>query len=113
MNTYLNAEQTVGNITEGNHTIVVEPGHPLWKDFVASNPAPYIPPPEPTPEMITEELAATARADRNARLAACDWTQLSDAQCDQTAWAAYRQSLREVSEQPGFPRSVVWPTPPT
>jgi hypothetical protein len=70
-----------------------------------------------TPEEIAalptpEELAEAARADRNARLAACDWTQLSDAQCDQTAWAAYRQSLREVSEQPGFPRVVVWPTPP-
>lgn len=52
------------------------------------------------------------RAARNALLAACDWTQLPDAQADQTAWAAYRQALRDVPQQPGFPLSVVWPVQP-
>ena len=64
------------------------------------------------PVKTSAEQATAARADRNARLAACDWTQLPDARCDQTAWATYRQALRDVSVQPGFPRVVVWPTPP-
>lgn len=30
----------------------------------------------------------------------------------QTAWANYRQALLDISQQPGFPNSVVWPTMP-
>jgi hypothetical protein len=56
--------------------------------------------------------AQTIRADRNARLAACDWTQLVDAPVDSLAWANYRQELREVPNQPGFPWDVQWPTKP-
>lgn len=52
------------------------------------------------------------RDDRNARLAACDWTQLPDAPVDRDIWAAYRQDLRDVSSQPGFPWNVEWPLPP-
>ena len=60
----------------------------------------------------TDEKAADVRAERNAKLSACDWTQLSDAPVDQTAWAAYRQALRDVSDQAGFPWSVTWPQEP-
>ena len=35
------------------------------------------------------------RAIRNRLLSASDWTQLPDAQCDKTAWATYRQALRD------------------
>lgn len=56
--------------------------------------------------------ANAIRADRNARLAACDWTQLPDAPVDSTSWAAYRQALRDVTSQAGFPWNVVWPEPP-
>jgi len=52
------------------------------------------------------------RSERNQRLAACDWTQLSDAPVDATAWAAYRQELRDVTGQEGFPWAVVWPATP-
>lgn len=52
------------------------------------------------------------RDDRNKRLAACDWTQLPDAPVDRDTWAAYRQDLRDVSLQPGFPWKVEWPLPP-
>lgn len=27
-------------------------------------------------------------------------------------WQAYRQALRDVPEQAGFPLSIIWPTPP-
>lgn len=68
-----------------------------------------------TPEQIaarTEEQANMVRADRNIRLAASDWTQLPDAPVDATAWAAYRQALRDVTAQDGFPWDVTWPAPP-
>jgi hypothetical protein len=60
----------------------------------------------------TAAQAAAMRADRNARLAACDWTQLADAPGDTLAWANYRQQLRDVTAQPGFPWAVSWPVPP-
>lgn len=52
---------------------------------------------------------------RNGLLSASDWTQipgnaLSDS--DQTAWSTYRQELRDITLQDGFPYSVVWPTKP-
>ena len=57
--------------------------------------------------------AAAVRTDRNTRLAACDWTQLPDAPVDRDVWATYRQDLRDVSSQPGFPWNVVWPSEPS
>ena len=55
------------------------------------------------------------RDDRNKRLAECDWTQLADSPLDadgKLAWALYRQTLRMVPEQPGFPWNVQWPPAP-
>jgi len=52
------------------------------------------------------------REERNTRLAACDWTQLPDAPVDREAWAAYRQALRDITDQPDFPDNVEWPIPP-
>ena len=60
----------------------------------------------------TEAKAAEVRAERNEKLSASDWTQVADAPVDQAAWAAYRQALRDVPEQAGFPWSVVWPEKP-
>lgn len=59
-----------------------------------------------------EQQAAAVRSDRNARLAACDWTQVLDAPVDTAAWAAYRQNLRDVPSQVGFPWEVIWPVAP-
>ena len=56
--------------------------------------------------------AKSIRDDRNKRLADCDWTQLSDAPGDKWSWAVYRQSLRDITSQPGFPWEVTWPTKP-
>lgn len=51
------------------------------------------------------------RSDRNARLAACDWTQLPDAPVGAEAWAVYRQALRDITDQSN-PFEVVWPAAP-
>ena len=61
----------------------------------------------------TDAVAASVRADRNARLTASDFTQVADySKQDQQQWRQYRQQLRDVPQQAGFPRSVVWPTVP-
>lgn len=63
-------------------------------------------------QAIIDAQATSVRSDRNVRLAACDWTQLPDAPVDTAAWAAYRQDLRDVTAQAGFPWDVEWPTQP-
>ena len=62
------------------------------------------------PDLTT--LSNTARNKRDALLSQSDWTQIADAPVDQAAWATYRQALRDVPEQEGFPENVIWPTPP-
>jgi len=52
------------------------------------------------------------RSERNSLLKESDWTQLPDALVDQTAWATYRQELRDIPQQEGFPENVTWPTKP-
>jgi hypothetical protein len=59
-----------------------------------------------------EALSASVRIERNAKLAASDWTQISDSTADKATWATYRQELRDISAQAGFPWTVVWPTQP-
>jgi hypothetical protein len=59
-----------------------------------------------------ERLASQIRQERNTLLSECDWTQVSDAPVNQVAWQTYRQALRDVTSQEGFPYSVTWPTKP-
>ena len=56
--------------------------------------------------------AAAVRAARDGRLRSCDWTQAVDAPVDAAAWATYRQALRDIPEQAGFPFIIDWPAPP-
>jgi hypothetical protein len=65
-----------------------------------------------------EEIAALAptedqvRQQRNELLASSDWTQVADAPVDKAAWVKYRQALRDITAQEGFPKNVVWPVKP-
>jgi hypothetical protein len=84
-------------------------GHPVLTD-----------PPPSTPEM----LAAQMRARRDALIANTDWlvmrhrdvidaggkTSLNSNQLK--ALLAYRQALRDVPQQAGFPDDIQWPNPP-
>ncbi len=63
-------------------------------------------------QRIDDEQATRIRADRDKRLAETDWTQVADAPVDASAWATYRQSLRDVPSQNGFPHEVTWPEKP-
>ena len=59
-----------------------------------------------------QSLAAKVRAERNKLLSDYDWTQLADAPVDSVIYAKYRQDLRDITKQDGFPFSVVWPESP-
>jgi len=59
-----------------------------------------------------DRKAAEVRAERSAKLAATDWTQITDATADKTAWAVYRMALRDITEQAGFPWTITWPDAP-
>lgn len=53
------------------------------------------------------------RSDRNQRLKDSDWTQGKDMPDNiSTVWATYRQALRDVPQQAGFPWDVQWPQQP-
>ena len=55
---------------------------------------------------------ASVRSQRNQNLKDSDWTQVDDAPVDKAAWATYRQALRDVPTQSGFPWDVTWPAQP-
>jgi len=59
-----------------------------------------------------EEKAGQVRAERNDKLTASDWTQVADAPVDKTVWATYRQALRDITTQTGFPWTITWPDAP-
>lgn len=54
-----------------------------------------------------------SRHHRNELLSSSDWTQLADCPVNSAFWATYRQELRDIPEQEGFPYNVVWPTEPS
>jgi hypothetical protein len=62
---------------------------------------------------LSAAQAEKMRAERDKRLSESDWSQLPDAPpALRAAWATYRQALRDVPGQPGFPLVVQWPSPP-
>ena len=58
------------------------------------------------------EQAKSVRQSRDAKLTECDWTQVEDAPVDKATWATYRQALRNVPTQAGFPWTITWPDAP-
>jgi hypothetical protein len=58
------------------------------------------------------EQAKSVRTSRGEKLKDSDWTQVADAPVDKEAWATYRQALRDVTGQEGFPWTIEWPTIP-
>lgn len=60
---------------------------------------------------------ALMRQERNRLLANSDWVELPTAIARLTAeqfsaWMTYRQALRDVPAQEGFPNTITWPTQP-
>lgn len=66
---------------------------------------------EPSAPVVTWDMV---RSKRDGLLAASDWTQLADSPLTaekKSAWATYRQALRDITEA-SAPETVTWPTAP-
>ena len=63
-------------------------------------------------DALSTKEAVAVRRMRSQLLSDCDWTQLPDAPVDVEAWRTYRQKLRDVTKQEGFPFSIDWPSSP-
>lgn len=65
-----------------------------------------------------EEMCQLIRNDRNLRMMKCDWVVLDDSHIKKNKpelyqqWLTYRQALRDINLQPGFPYEVEWPVEP-
>lgn len=90
-----------------------------WDDLVKEQfgvtevmiPDPVIPPYEPT----DEELARQVRDERDRKLEETDWYMMPDYPADPETLElikSYRQALRDITLQSGFPRDVKWPVEP-
>ena len=64
-------------------------------------------------QLPEEQASANVRGKRDRLLVDSDWTQLPDAPVDAAAWATYRTTLRDVTDQTGFPWNVTWPVAPS
>jgi hypothetical protein len=63
----------------------------------------------------TAEQANVVRAERDTKLAECDWRVIKALESNQPQdfqWATYRQALRDIPSQSGFPLTVIWPQEP-
>ena len=64
---------------------------------------------------IDAHLMDELRAERNLKLSASDWTQVSDApltEDEKTSWRTYRQQLRDLLEVTTDPANPIWPSKP-
>lgn len=61
---------------------------------------------------VKTQQEQAVRSTRNSLLSQSDWTQVADAPVDKAVWATYRQALRDITAQVGFPFEVVWPVAP-
>lgn len=60
-----------------------------------------------------DRAAIRVRDKRNQKLIDTDWTQMPDYNgSNKSAWETYRQALRDVPAQSGFPNDITWPTEP-
>ena len=67
------------------------------------------------PAPTEEELARDVRNTRNAKLSKTDYLVASDYSISEKNLAEikiYRQALRDITEQAGFPENVIWPDVP-
>jgi hypothetical protein len=60
---------------------------------------------------LDTEAAERVRSERDQKLKVTDWMGLSDVTMS-AEWATYRQSLRDITAQDGFPHTVTWPDEP-
>jgi hypothetical protein len=82
-----------------------------WSDVEArwefKNPSPDVAP--------LDVMSASVRSHRDSLLQQTDWTVIKSYERGENipaVWELYRQALRDITAQAGFPYSVEWPTKP-
>lgn len=103
-------ELAQANLQEGQAVLRVPEGHEVDPDAVKVSDGALVPYEKPVDvELELRKL----RAERDRRLAACDWTQVADAPVDAEAWKNYRQALRDLpTHANAFGQVGAWPKPP-
>lgn len=86
-------------VCDGAHFQFNVVGESTVEDWTGPLPKPWVDPSE-------------VRKQRNKLLAESDWTQLVDSPVDHAAWFSYRQALRDIPAQSGFPWTIEWPEQP-
>jgi hypothetical protein len=65
--------------------------------------------------MKDAEQAKSVRQTRDDKLKECDWRVIKALESNlpqDFAWATYRQALRDITAQAGFPWTITWPDAP-
>jgi hypothetical protein len=95
-------------LQDNDYPIFGNPGfkyHAATKEWVADSAA-----------EVSAAQAMAARRQRGQLLAQSDWTDTVSAQTRLGAlfaeWQTYRQALRDIPTQTGFPANITWPNPP-
>jgi hypothetical protein len=89
----------------------INPAEVLLTQYVANGILVAKPPEPPN----YDDAVNLAIPQRNELLAASDWTQIPNNPLtaeQQQAWAVYRQELRDITIQAGYPFNIIWPTQP-
>jgi hypothetical protein len=73
----------------------------------------FVAPHENADDVPADYLLERIRNWRNAELAASDWTQVADSTADKTAWATYRQALRDLPANNKDPKKIKFPSRPS
>ena len=89
------------------HSVVL--GDPTLVDGLWIQEYTVIPLSEEELQQHFNNTAMRVRQERDTKLTASDWTQVADAPVDKAAWATYRQALRDIPTQAGFPLTIEWP----
>lgn len=69
----------------------------------------------PMTEEEVYDISSAYRSERDILLKDCDWTHVTDSALTEeqkVIWATYRQALRDITAQTGFPFDIVWPAKP-
>lgn len=68
---------------------------------------------KPPREKSHDELVREVKSERAQKLYTSDWTQMPDVELKtKKEWADYRQELRDITKQSGYPSNIKWPKAP-
>ena len=108
----LQSEDNAKNIASASENTAYISGEYKSAEYTVQNGLPVAKSQSEISALEAELAWAKFRDIRDQLLSACDWTQVPDAPVDQTAWAAYRQQLRDLPANTADPSNPQWPERP-